>query len=109
MSSPFLPATKSAPSLPVCLLTLPAMPSLSDCFACVSVDLDKYVLYSSALSLRARWRTSLAMLLGGAGELSFRMDDVANDGKLAARPDVPVPAEAEGQGSGADMAAFNNQ
>ena len=54
------------------------MPSLGDCFLCGSVNLGKYVLYSSALSRRACWCTSLAMLLGGAGESLLLMNDVAN-------------------------------
>jgi hypothetical protein len=72
-------AAASALSLPVCLLALPSMPLLGNCFPCVTVDLEKYVLYSSALSWRARWHTSLAMLFDGAGVLSFLMEDVADD------------------------------
>ena len=67
MSSPFPPRARSSLNLPV-LLAQPALPSLGDCFPCASVDLGKYFLYSSALSQRACWRTSLAMSLGGAGE-----------------------------------------
>ena len=73
MSSPFPPprATSSL-NVPVQLLAPLALPSLGDCFPMGSVDLGKYYLYSSALSLqRARWRTSLAMSLGGAGESLF--------------------------------------
>ena len=55
------------------------MPSLDDCFPCGSVDLGKYVLYSSALSRRSRWRTSLAMMLGGAGESSFGIGYAADN------------------------------
>jgi hypothetical protein len=52
-------------------LTPPTIPSLNDCFPCCSVDIRKYLLYSSALSQRARWRTSLVILLSGAGVLSL--------------------------------------
>jgi hypothetical protein len=55
------------------------MPSLSDCFPCGSVDLGKYVLYFTSLGWRAHWHTSLAMLLGGLGTLSFFMDDNADN------------------------------
>ncbi len=48
-------------------LAPPAIPSLGDCFPYCSVDIGKYLLYSSALSQRARWRTSLVISLGGAG------------------------------------------
>ena len=44
-----------------------------------SVNLGKYFLYSSALSWRARWPTSLVMLLGGAGESLFGIGYVADD------------------------------
>jgi hypothetical protein len=40
--------------------------------------LEKYLLYSSALSQRACWRTSLVILLGGAGESSLLIDDNVN-------------------------------
>jgi hypothetical protein len=55
------------------------MPSLGKFFPCVSVDLDKYVLYSSALSQQACWRTSLVMLFGGAGVSSFLMENIADN------------------------------
>ncbi len=54
MDSRFSPAAASAPSLPVCLLAPPSLPLLGNCFPCVTVDLGKYVLYSSTLSRRAR-------------------------------------------------------
>jgi hypothetical protein len=79
MGSPFPPTAASAPSLPVCLLALPSMPLLGDCFPCVTADLGKYALYSSALSRRVHWRTSLE------------------------------PTEAEEQGRRVDMAAFINK
>jgi hypothetical protein len=79
MGSLFPPTAASAPSLPVCLLAPPSMPSLGNCFPCVTVKLGKYVLYSSALSRRARWRTSLAMLLGGAGVSLFLMENIVDD------------------------------
>jgi len=79
MSSPFPPCATSSLNLPVQLLAPPALPSFVDCFPCGSVDLGKYFLYSSALSRRARWRTSLVMSLGGAGESSFRIGYVADD------------------------------
>jgi hypothetical protein len=56
----------------------PAIPSLGDCFPCCSVDIGKYLLYSSALSQRARWRTSLVISLGGAGVLSLFTRDNNN-------------------------------
>jgi hypothetical protein len=55
------------------------MPKLGNCFPCVTVDLGKYVLYSSALSRRAHWHTSLAMSFGGAGVSSFLMENIVND------------------------------
>ncbi len=69
--------TDALSSLPlsVHLLAPPAMPSLINCFPCASVDLGKYVLYSSALSRQVRWHTSLAMLVGGLGMLPILMDD----------------------------------
>ena len=57
----------------------PVIPSLGDYFPCGSIDLGKYVLFSSALRQRARWRTSLAMLFGGQGMLPFLMTDNAVD------------------------------
>ena len=82
MSSPFPPRATSSLNLPVQLLAPPAMPSLDDCFPCGSVDLGKYVLYSSALSRRSRWSTSLAMMLGGAGESSFGIGYAAEDNEV---------------------------
>jgi len=79
MSSSFPPDATSSLNIPVQLPTPPALPSLGDCFPHVSVNLGKYFLYSSALSRRARWRTSLAMWLGGAGESSFGIGYVADD------------------------------
>ena len=79
MSSPFPPCMTSSLNLPVQLLAPPALPSLVDCFPCGSMDLGKYFLYSSALSRRAHWRTSLVMSSGGAGESSFRIGYVANN------------------------------
>jgi hypothetical protein len=78
MGSLFPPAV-SALSLPVCLLAPPSMPSVGNCFPCVTVNLGKYVLYSSALSWQARWRTSLAMSFGGAGVSSFLMENIVNN------------------------------
>jgi hypothetical protein len=51
MSSPLPPRATSSLTLPGHLLALPALPSLGDCFPCGSVDLSKYFLYSSTLSL----------------------------------------------------------
>jgi hypothetical protein len=51
----------------------------NNCFPCVAVDLGKYVLYASALSRQAHWRTSLAMLFGGAGVSSFLMENIVDD------------------------------
>ena len=65
MSSMFPPAASSSLPLPICLRAPPAIPSLGDCFPRGSIDLCKYVLYSSALRQRARWRTSLALSFGG--------------------------------------------
>jgi hypothetical protein len=59
-------------------LALPAIPSLGDCFPCGSVDIGKYLLYSSALSQRACWCTSLVISLGGAGVLSSYTKDNNN-------------------------------
>ncbi len=71
MSTPFPPRAMASLNLPVQLLAPPALPLLGECLPLGSVDLGKYYLYSSALSRRACWRTSLAMSLGCAGELSF--------------------------------------
>jgi len=79
MSSPIPPSATSSLNFPVQLLALLALPSLGDCFPHGSVDLGKYFLYSSALSRRACWRTSLAMSLRGAGELSFGIGYIADD------------------------------
>ncbi len=79
MSSPFPPHATSSLSLPVQLLAPPALPSLGDCFSCGSVYLGKYFLCSSTLTRRARWHTSLAMLLGGASESLFGIGYVAGD------------------------------
>jgi hypothetical protein len=79
MSSSSPPRVASSLNLPVQLLAPPALPLLGDCFPLGSVDAGKYYLYSSALSRRARWRTSLAMSLGCAGELSFGIGNVADD------------------------------
>ncbi len=79
MGFPIPPAAASAMSLPVCLLAPPSMPSLGNCFPCVTVNLGKYVLYSSALSWRAHWRTSLAVSFGGAGVSLFLMENIIND------------------------------
>ncbi len=79
MSSPFPPGAASSLNIPVQLLAPPALSSLGDCFPHGSVDLGKYFLYSSTLSRKARWRTSLAMSLGGAGELLFGIGYVADD------------------------------
>jgi hypothetical protein len=67
MGSMFPPAASSSLSLPICYRSPPAIPSLGDCFPCGSIDLGKYVLYSSALRQRARWHTSLALSFGGHG------------------------------------------
>ena len=67
MSSMFPPAASSSLPLPICYRSPPAIPSLGDCFPCGSIDLGKYVLYSSALRQRARWHTSLALSFGGHG------------------------------------------
>ena len=75
-SSTHPPATISAMPPTVGYLAPPAIPSLGDCFPCCSVDIGKHLLYSSALSQRARWRTSLVISLGGAGVLlSFTEDN----------------------------------
>ena len=79
MSSPFPPSATSSLNIPVQLLAPPALPSLGDCFPHGSVDLGTYFLYSSTLSQRARWHTSLAMTLGGAGESSFGIGYVVNE------------------------------
>ena len=69
-SSTHTPAAISAMPPMVGYLAPPAIPSLDDCFPCYSFDIGKYLLYSSALSQRARWRSSLVISLGGAGVLS---------------------------------------
>ncbi len=79
MDYPFPPAAASSPTLPVCLLAPPSMPLLGNCFPCVAVDLGKYVLYSSALSWQACWRTSLAMSFGGAGVSLLLMESIVDN------------------------------
>ena len=87
MSSLPPPCATSSLNLPVQLLAPPALPSLVDCFPCGSVDLGKYVLYSSALSRRLQWHMSLAMTVGGAGESSFGIGYAAdNDTDAASVP-----------------------
>jgi hypothetical protein len=89
MSTPFPPRATASLNLPVQLLAPPTLPSLRECFSLGSVDLGKYYLYSSALSRRARWRTSLAILLGCAGELLFGIgyvDDAGDFGASDFRP-----------------------
>ncbi len=75
----FPPITLSSLPLPISLRAPPVIPSLGDCFPCGSIDLGKYVLYSSALRQRERWRTSLSMSFGGPGMLPFLMADNAVD------------------------------
>jgi hypothetical protein len=55
------PAALSSLPLFISLRGPPVIPSLGDCFPYGSIDLGKYVLYSSALRQRACWRTSLGM------------------------------------------------
>ena len=69
------PTASSSIPLPNSLLAPPTMSSLGNCFPCGSVDLGKYVLYSSDLSRRVCWRTSLAMSMCGQGMSPFLMDD----------------------------------
>jgi hypothetical protein len=76
MSSMFPPAASSSLPLPSSMRAPPVIPSLGDCFPCGSIDLGKYILYSSALRQRARWRTSLALLFGGHGTLPFADNSV---------------------------------
>ena len=76
----FPPAESSSLPLPVSLQTPPVIPpSLDNCFSCGSIDLGKYVLYSSALRQRASWRTSLALSFGGQCMLPFLKADNAVD------------------------------
>jgi hypothetical protein len=76
----FPPAESSSLHLPVSLQALPVIPpSLGNCFSCGSINLGKYVLYSSALRQRASWRTSLALSFGGQGILLFLMVDNADN------------------------------
>jgi len=75
----FPPAASSSLPLPICLQAPPAIPSLGDCFPRGSIDLCKYVLYSSALRQRGRWRTSLALLFGGHGTSPFADNAVNAD------------------------------
>jgi hypothetical protein len=86
MGSLFLPAASSSIPLPNGLLAPPTMPSLGDCLPCGSVDVGKYVPYSSALSRRVYWCTSLAMSMCGQGMSPFLMDDNAGN---APAPIVP--------------------
>ncbi len=79
MGSMFPPAVSSSLPLPISLRAPPVITSLGDCFPCGSINLGKYVLYSSALRQRALWRTSLSMLFGGPGMLPFLMADNAVD------------------------------
>jgi hypothetical protein len=81
MRSMFPPAASSSLPLPICLQAPPAIPSLGDCFPRGSIDLCKYVLYSSALRQRARWRTSLALSFGGHGTLPFADNAVNADAR----------------------------
>ena len=69
------PTAISAMPPTVRYLAPPAIPSLSDCFPCCSVNIGKYLLYSSVLSQRARWCTSIVISLGGAGVLSLFTED----------------------------------
>jgi len=92
MSSLFPPGATSSLNFPVQLMAPPALPSLGDCFPHGSVDLGKYFLYSSALSRRAHWRTSLTMSLGGAGESSFGIGYVA-DNDVDASDSLPHPLD----------------
>jgi hypothetical protein len=79
MSSPFPPTPPTFDSnLPIQLMAPPAMPSLSDCFPFGSVDLGKYVVYSTALRQRVCWHNSLVMTLDGLGASSSLMDDMAD-------------------------------
>jgi len=73
------PAASSSLPLPIYLRAPPAIPSLRNCFPCGSIDLCKYVLYSSTLRQRARWRTSLALLFSGHGTLPFADNAVNAD------------------------------
>jgi hypothetical protein len=72
----FPPAASSSLPLPSSLRAPPVIPSLGDCFPCGSIDLGKYILYSSTLRQRARWRTSLALSFGGHGTLPFADNSV---------------------------------
>jgi hypothetical protein len=77
MGSMFPPTASSSLPLPICYRSPSAIPSLGDCFPCGSIDLGKYVLYSSTLRQRARWHTSLALSFGGHGTLPS--DNSVND------------------------------
>jgi hypothetical protein len=76
MSSMFPPAASSSLPLPSSMWAPPVIPSLGDCFPCGSIDLGKYILYSSSLRQRARWHTSLTLLFGGHGMLPFADNSV---------------------------------
>ena len=73
------PAALSSLPLPICLRAPPAIPFLGNCFPRGSIDLCKYVLYSTTLNQRARWRTSLALSFGGQGTLPFADNTVNAD------------------------------
>ena len=77
----FPPAALSSLPLPICYRSPPAIPSLGNCFPCGSIDLGKYVLYSSALRQRARWHTSLALSFGGHGTLPSDNSSVNDDAR----------------------------
>ena len=77
-------ASSSLPPLPVSLRSPPVIPSLGDCFPCGSIDLGKYVLYSSAFRQRASWRTSLALSFSGQGMLLFLTADNADNNAVDA-------------------------
>ena len=89
MRSMFPPAASSSLPLPICLRALPAIPSLGNCFPHGSIDLCKYVLYSSALRQRVRWRTSLALSFGGHGTLPFAANAVNADAHREPKTRMP--------------------
>jgi hypothetical protein len=72
------PAASSSLPLPISLRAPPVIPS-RNCFPCGSINLGKYVLYSSALRQRACWHTSLSISFGGPGMLPFLMANNAVD------------------------------
>jgi hypothetical protein len=75
------PAASSSLPLPICYRSPPVIPCIGDCFPCGSINLGKYVLYSSALRQRARWHTSLALLFDGHGTLPFADNSVNADAR----------------------------